>query len=398
MKLLPAILLMALCSASAACGADTVRVQPDLPPLSPDAPPSRWALTEAAHEELPPDPPVETARIRMIAAGDNVVHPSIRIDAARRSADGGHDFLPMYADAADYIAAADAAFINQETLMGGDALGFSGYPRFNGPQQMGRDLVTLGFDVVNIANNHMADKGEAGLRGTIDFFESLPEITLIGGYRDAADYDDIRVTEHGGLRVAWLSYTEHTNGMSLPRGTELVAPYTDDEDIVRQCALAEEIADVTIVSVHWGDENRPVNAEQRRLAALMSEHGADVILGHHPHVLQPIEWIGDTLCAYSLGNLASGMAEWQNMIGGFLEFELVQMSDGAVRVENPAFVPTVFHYGANNLGTHLYFLRDYTETLAAKHGTGHIYGSRATAADMRAYAEKIMGDFLRIAP
>jgi hypothetical protein len=74
------------------------------------------------------------------------------------------------------------------------------------------------------------------------------------------------------------------------------------------------------------------------------------------------------------------------------------MSDGEVRVENPAFVPTVFHYGANNLGTHLYFLGDYTEALAAKHGTGHIYDSRTTAAGMREYAEKILGDFLRYEP
>ncbi len=357
-------------------------------------------------DEPIPEEPYEAARITFVAAGDNVIHPCIYIDARNRAEAGGraYNFRPMYADVDDYIAGFDVAFINQETLMGGDSIALSGYPYFNSPQDLGRDLRDIGFDVVNIANNHMCDKSHAGLEGTIDFWESdeMADVTLIGGYRNEADYDNVRVTETEGVKIAWLAYTYETNGVRLPASSELVVPYINDEDIIRQCAIAEEIADVTIVSIHWGDENSTVNNEQKRLAKLMSENGVDVILGHHPHVLQPIEWIesdaGETLCIYSLGNMVSAMLYWQNMVGGFFEFELVMMSDGTATIENPAFVPTAFYYGPNNLNSHLYFLKDYPEEKAKSHGTGALYGSPAAPSDMLSYAERIMGEYMRLEP
>ncbi len=377
-----------------------VRVDPILPPAATDSIPSSAAVTEAEVQE----PPYEASRVRFVAAGDNVIHPSIYIDAAYRAKGQGHDFLPMYANVADFIASFDVAFINQETLLGGDSLGFSGYPRFNSPQKLAYDLKTLGFDVVNIANNHMADKGEEGLLGTIELWEreELSDVTLLGGYRDAEDAERIRITEHRGVKVAWLSFTEHTNGMRLPADSMLVVPYIGDADIIRQCAKAEDLADITVVSVHWGDENSPVNNNQRRLARLMCENGADVILGHHPHVLQPIEWIeangNRTLCAYSLGNLVSSMANWENMVGGFLSFDVVKRSDGEVWVEDPAFTATAFYYGPNYLNTRLYFLGDISESLVENHGSGPIYGSYGKKSDMIALAKNAMGAYLRLAP
>lgn len=363
------------------------------------------ALTEPPVTEPEPEP-YETARISFVVAGDNVIHPCVYIDARNRAKTSGtYNFRPMYDDVDEYIAGFDLAFINQETLMGGEGLGYSGYPRFNSPQDLGRDLRDMGFDIINIANNHMCDKSEEGLAGTIEFFESeeMSEITLIGGYKNAEDYDNIRVVERDGVRLAFLSYTYETNGLRLPKSSEYVVPYINDEDILRQTALAEEVGDLTVVSVHWGNENSTkVSAEQRRVAQLLAENGADVILGHHPHVLQPIEWIeterGQTLCIYSLGNLVSAMMYWENMVGGFLNFDIVKMSDGGVYVENVQFVPTAFYYGPNNLGTHLYFLCDYPAEKAKNHGTGTIYNSPATPSDMVALAERIMGDHLVLDP
>ena len=350
-----------------------------------------------------PEPLHEVTRISFLAAGDNVIHPCIYIDARNRATakTRPYNFRPMYDDVDEYIASFDIAFINQETLMGGDELGFSGYPQFNSPRDLGRDLRDMGFDIVNIANNHMCDKKEEGLAGTIDFWESeeMSDITLIGGYRNKEDYDNIRTVEYNGVTVALLSYTYGTNGLRLPSDSEYVIPYINDADIIRQTAIAEEVGDITVVSVHWGEENtsRPTS-EQRRVAKLLAENGADVIIGHHPHVLQPIEWIetdaGRTLCAYSLGNLVSAMQYWENMVGGFFTFDIVKMSDGTVFCENPAFVPTAFYYGENYLGSHLYFLSDYPERKAENHGTGKIYDSPATPSDMLAYAKKIMGDHL----
>lgn len=356
---------------------------------------------ETAPTEVPE--PAEPTRITFLAAGDNVIHPCIYIDAKKRATaeTRSYNFKPMYADVTDYVASFDLAFINQETLMGGDNLGLSGYPQFNSPQDLGRDLKEIGFDIVNIAHNHMCDKGEKGLRGTIDFFESeeMAGVTMIGGYRNEDDFDNIRTVEKNGITLSLLSYTYGTNGMTLPSSSELVVPYINDNDIIRQCALAEEAGDITVVSMHWGEENISTpTSEQKRVARLLAENGVDVIIGHHPHVLQPIEWIehdgGKTLCIYSLGNLVSAMMYWENMVGGFLTFDIVKYPSGEVAVEDPGFVPTAFFYGPSYYNSHLYFLKDYPADTAKNHGTGKLYGSPASPDDMMRYAKDIMGDYL----
>ncbi|MBQ8249645.1 MAG: CapA family protein [Clostridia bacterium] len=357
--------------------------------------------------EEPINEPAETVRISFLAAGDNVIHPCIYMDAERRATaeTRAYDFKPMYADVIDYIASFDLAFINQETLMCGEGFELSGYPHFNSPQDLGRDLLDIGFDIVSIANNHMCDKGAKGLSATIDFWESeeMSDILMIGGYRDREDYDNIRMIERDGVKIAFLAYTYDTNGLRLPVSSELVVPYINDNDIIRQCELAKNAADLVFVSIHWGEENISTpTAEQKRVAKLLADNGADVIIGHHPHVLQPIEWIetdhGETLCIYSLGNLLSAMQYWQNMVGGFLTFDIVAMSDGELTIESPEFIPTAFFYGPSYFNSHLYFLRDYPADVAKNHGTGRLYGSYASPDDMIAYAENIMGDYLVLDP
>jgi len=342
--------------------------------------------------------------VSFIGMGDNVIHPNIYMEAAKRGkgSERGYDFKPMYSDIADMIANADISFINQETLMCGDELGLSGYPRFNSPQALGYDLYELGFDVVNIANNHMADKGSAGLLGTINFWNSLP-VTLIGGYKDAADYDTPRILEVNDLRIAFLSYTFSTNGLKIYPTAEITAlpvlPYLDEEDIRRQTAIAREQADALIISVHWGEENHfKLNDEQIKFAWLMAECGADAIIGHHPHVLQPIEWIprpdgGRTLCVYSLGNIVSSMENSYNMVGGIIGFDIARRN-GRITLENVLLTPTVFFYAENQFGTHIYLMDEYSESLASKHGT-IIYGHRDTYEQLKKYVSgNIPSEFL----
>lgn len=348
----------------------------------------------------PADVPITEKRISFLAAGDNVIHPCIYIDARNRATESTreYNFKPMYQNVADFIASFDIAFINQETLMGGKDIGYSGYPTFNSPQDLGLDLMDIGFDIINIANNHMCDKGVRGLSGTLDFWENQP-VTLIGGYRNREDYDNIRYHEVDGVKIALLSYTYGTNGISLPSSTDLVVPYINDEDIIRQCNEARKNCDLLIASVHWGTENSStVSDEQKHFAELMAQNGVNVIIGHHPHVLQPIEWIsteaGDTLCIYSLGNLVSAMEYWQNMVGGFFTFDIVALSNGEVRVENVKFLPTAFFYGPSYYNSCLYFLEDYTDELAEIHGTKKLYGHGAYPSDMKKYADNIMGDYI----
>ena len=321
-----------------------------------------------------PDVPVEK-RVSVLAVGDNIIHEAVFTDAKNRAADGAeYDFVPMYEGVARWIAAADIAFVNQEAPMAGKEYGISGYPTFNSPREAGQALVDVGFDVINLANNHILDKRVAGARATVEYVQSLP-VTELGVYLDEADYRNLRITEVDGIRIAWLSFFDMSILYYTPNTDNILIPLMDDDEKIKSdIAEAKTKADFVIVSAHWGREQPQVTAEQKRMAALMSEAGADVILGHHSHILQPVEWHenGDgsrTLVAYSLGNFISTQHYANNMIGGMLTFDVVMNEEGVCTLENVVLRPTVTHYSLNRDGLQLYMLEDYTEDLAKKHGT-----------------------------
>ena len=157
-------------------------------------------------------------RLSVVAVGDNLIHKGIIDDAALGG--GKYDFLPKYTDIARLVADADISFINQETPMCGEKYEYTGYPRFNSPQQLGRDLVTLGFDVICFANNHMADRMKYKIGGVLqeteesvgsmtdmmNFTDTLDALVL-GLYRSEKDYENIRVLEKDGVKIAFLGYT-----------------------------------------------------------------------------------------------------------------------------------------------------------------------------------------------
>ena len=348
---------------------------------------------EAATDEV--QDPIEKAEINdpyfdtdisFVAVGDNLIHELIWLDAEKRgSSEKKYDFLPMYEYIADDIAEADVAFINQETIMAGEKYGYTAWPTFNSPQQLGLDLITLGFDVVNVASNHMLDKGESGYRDMLDFWhEHEDEITMIGGYYNKEDHDNIRVTEVEGVKIAWLSYTYNTNYISLPAGSTMYVPYiyTDltyltglDKDLVTSdVTKAKEIADVVIVSLHMGTEyTHSPNADQLEITQLMADLGVDVILGHHSHCLQPVTWLegaggNETLCIYSMGNIASGQTGGLKLVGGMFKFRIVSDGEGGLKVVDPVLEPTVMYYGWDYMNTKIYPLDMYTDEIASTHG------------------------------
>lgn len=321
-------------------------------------------------------------RVTFLAAGDNIIHEQVYIDA-KNHAKGNeeYDFVSMYDNIREFIESADIAFVNQETPLGGDELGISGYPNFNGPQAAGEALVEVGFDVVNIATNHMLDKREAGLKGSIDFWNNQP-VTLIGGYYNDEDYENIRVVEKNGIKTAFVSYTYGLNGMTLPSSSEIHIPLIDENEIVRMVEKANTLADVTICVMHWGtDGSTVVISEQTKLAKVITDAGADVILGMHSHTLQPVEWqVGKngnkTLVIYSIGNFLNAQYDSINLVGGIMTFDIV-MKDGEVTIEDPIMNPVVVQYDDDRLNFSLYLLEDYTEELAKIHGTVN-YGTLKT--------------------
>ena len=330
--------------------------------------------------------PEETV-ISFAAAGDNIAHDSV-VATAKAAATGSaaYDFSGIYADIKPLISAADLAFVNQEAPVGGAEFGISGYPNFNAPHEMVEGLMDAGFDIFNIANNHMLDKGERGYIGTVNYFSSLP-VMMVGGYTKS-DYDSIRTIECKGVKIAVLAYTTlvnygHINDIAA--NSKYLIPYAKDADIERQVALAKQAADVVIVSFHWGTEDEfSVTKEQQHFAKLCADLGVDVVLGHHPHVIGNVKWVSgesgnQTLVAYSLGNLCSTMLYGKNMVGEILTFDIVKGKNGAISIERPLVHPVVSHYQTDTGKTDnqglavrydakVYLMKNYTDALANSHG------------------------------
>ncbi len=354
-----------------------------------------------------PEPYPADTRLTFVGCGDNIMYQGNLSDAKKLAAgtDKEYDFSPIYENVKHVIESADLAFINQETPMAGEDFGYDDYPRFNSPRQLAYDLMDTGFDIVNLATNHMLDAGSAGLLETIKFWNTLP-VTTIGGYLDSEDFENIRIVERDGIKIALLSFTYSTNNLKLREGYDIVIPYEDSETILRMAEKAEELADLTIVSMHWGNEySFKASANQKSLASMMSGVGVDVIIGHHPHVLQPIEWVESPtgnghklLCAYSLGNFAAEQANDYNYVGGILKFDIVR-EKGEVYVENPILLPTVYYFNRAFRQNSVHLMENFTEDMAKSHGIAY-YGKSTNVTKLRSYvtntvAKEFLPDYLK---
>ena len=329
-------------------------------------------ITDQISEEitLPPAPEIKT--VSFCAVGDNLIHAPIYNQA--KTADG-YDFSTAYKGIEDIIQKADLSVINQETLICNDMYEPSSYPCFNSPKALGDHMIDIGFDVFTLANNHCLDYGEKGLSHSLDYWDAKKQLTA-GTYRNAEDKNKIRTGEYGGIKFSFLSYTQYTNGLTLPQGSEMIIGDTGNlEGMIADVKAAKQVSDVCVVALHWGIENSDIIEDwQRTYAKSLADAGADIIIGNHPHVLRDIELIerkdgGKTLCAYSLGNFISAQSVGQNLIGGILEFN-VTMTEGekSASITDVKLTPIVTHYDGNYSNVRIYKLSDYTPELALAHG------------------------------
>lgn len=332
-----------------------------------------------------PSPTVRPAdTVSFVAVGDNLIHGSIFLQAARRATDGGYDFDYAYENTEHYFDDFDVRFINQETLVN-DAFAPSHYPQFSTPLALGDKVIEMGFDVIGTSNNHSYDKGVKGIRSSLDYWNSKDVVNV--GFYAGDDNADIKYLTRNNIKMAFLAYTYGTNGISIYDETSPYIINCDDfETIDRQVAIAKENADIVIVSAHWGwEDTNNVNSYQETVADHLNEIGVDVIIGTHPHVIQTVEWRthpengNKTLICYSLGNFISGQSKGNNMLGGVFQFNIIKTYDMEdnfkITVDSPYFVPTITHYDSNYTNIRNYFLSDYTADLAAKHGV-KAYDSR----------------------
>ncbi|MDG5787851.1 CapA family protein [Evansella sp. AB-P1] len=305
---------------------------------------------------------VEVTSATIAGVGDVLIHRSLYYDAY---VEGEYNFKPMLENTKPYISQADIGFANQETMLGGVELGLSDYPLFNSPTEVGDALQYIGIDVVSIANNHTLDVGEQGVLNAIDYYDSVGMV-YTGGYRSAEDRLEIRTIEANGIIFSFLAYSYGTNGIPVPDGKEYLVNLIDREQINEDIIAAKEVSDVVVLSLHFGNEYEPMpNENQKSLANEFAQTGADIIFGHHPHVLQPMEWIEQedgrrTFVAYSLGNFISGQEGVEREIGGIAQLEVKKTTKGeevTIELGDPRFVP-VFTYKHNWRNYKLHILED----------------------------------------
>jgi len=336
------------------------------------------AQTEPTQTPAPtPEPVVQT--VHFSATGDNLIHEGIYNQARARGSDGHYDFIPAYENLRDFYAGFDVNWLNQETLVNDDYEP-SGYPMFSTPGDITNALYNVGFRVFSLSNNHTYDKGASGIAATLRFWDSMPEdVVTTGLWKGESDYGRIPMQTVNGVTIAYLSYTEHTNGIPQSKAMTANIIYTRQTDVIeQQVRSAHQLADFVVVGVHWGVENSHAIADpQRTLAQNLADWGADLIIGTHPHVTQTAQWLTGTnenksFVAYSLGNFINAQDMPDNMIGAILDvtFQKTTAADGTVTVEiqNPVLHPVITQYEPHYANIRVYLYKDYTDELGAAHG------------------------------
>ena len=354
-------------------------------------------------------------RIRLMMLGDNLMHMGIVKTGVQTDGSRNYDFLfePMK----EHLAYADIKMINQETILGGNNLGFSGFPHFNSPTEIGDAIAKAGFNVVLQASNHSADKGIAGINHCVDFWAQYPEVLMTGIFKDVnQDNQDIGLITVNDVTFAILNYTYSPNLASLPKAIQghlgMLCDWDKSTgtinftklhpDVLTDIKKAKELADVVIVCPHWGTEYTFVpSSYQKKFAMQMTEAGADVIIGTHPHVVQPVEWVESdngnrALCYYSLGNYVSTQQDEKPMLEA-MAWITFAVEDETVQIlqDETGVIPMVCQYTVNPVRfANVYFLDEYTEELAQAHGI-HSYGKKNfSLAQLEAWAEEVFGDWI----
>jgi Bacterial capsule synthesis protein PGA_cap len=262
------------------------------------------------------EPPIQ---ITIAAVGDILPQMPI-VDSVHNAVTGSYDFYPVFAPVVPYLARADYAVANLETTFGGSDKPFSAYPLFNSPDSLAGALRDAGIDLVSTANNHALDQGWNGLVRTLDQLDAAG-LSHVGTYRSREERAAPFIVNIRGVKVAFLNYADWLNGLDLTDGhADYAVNKLDVQRVAQDAALARMWgADVVIALLHYGDEyERIPNETQVAISKeILLSCGVDVILGSHPHVVQPIEhifeyttWrVNDKYVVYSLGNFVSAQRD-----------------------------------------------------------------------------------------
>lgn len=341
---------------------------------SPESEPTLERLPESLPVQTPETVP--TKEIRLVMVGDILLHTPLA--ESGKKPEGGYDFRAVFANLKEEIQAADLALVNQEVIIGGTELGVSGYPVFNAPYELGDALVDAGFNIILHATNHALDKGRRGVLNCLSFWqENYPDTAVLGIHASKESQQEIYVYEQQGIRIAVLNYTYGTNGIPLPEDMPYAVDLLDKDRVIEDLKRVQEFADFVVVCPHWGKEYVLEQTEnQENWAEIFIENGADLILGTHPHVIEPVELItsengNQALVYYSLGNFVNwtsgtGSGVSNRMVGGMAQVSIGLDENGDAVITEYGVLPVVCHLEKGFGGVTVYPLSEYTEELAAR--------------------------------
>ena len=308
---------------------------------------TQTVTTTAPKTEVKTEPVGPSYTIHMAAMGDMLAHDTI---IANAKTGNSYDFAKFFKNIRPSYKSADVVFCNQEGLVSGEQFGISGYPSFNAPSKFASDLKTgAGCDIINLANNHMGDKGVAATDTTIDVWAKLKPLLISGANKNATDQNKVGYATVNGVKLALVSFADFNNNGATPSYS--VNIYHDEALVRRLVGAARKNADVVIVSMHWGvEDSNTVSTDQYNEVNLLSSLGVDVIIGTGPHVLQKVDIVkrpdgGKMVVWYSLGNMLSSQLNTKELIGGIAQFDIAKNAKSKkYSISNLTFTPTYMHY------------------------------------------------------
>jgi hypothetical protein len=346
------LVLVVVVAASCAVG----RADPDEPAVGPGPTAAPAATARPGPEEVatPVDPtakvlavaapakPPPLRRLTIAAAGDLLVHRAVWESAAAHAGGAGYDFTPMLAPVAGVIAGADLGICHLETPLSADNTDIATYPVFNAPYQLADAVAAAGFDGCSVASNHTLDRGEAGIDATLGHLDRVG-VRHAGAARSPDEAAAITEHDVGGVRVAHLSYTYGFNGFRLPPDRPWRSNLIDPARILAEASAARaDGADIVLVSLHWGSEyQRMPSTHQVEVAGVIGgSPDIDLVIGHHAHVVQPVDVVDGTWVLFGLGNLLSNMLGIDRQDGVIARATFVERRGGGFDVEGVTYLPT----------------------------------------------------------
>ena len=294
-------------------------------------------------EETPTD-----TTFTLTAIGDIMCHNTQYLDAYNDET-GEYDFSYVFDDISLYTKTADICVGNLETTFAGEDVGYSSYPTFNTPDSLAYELKDIGVDVLSTAGNHALDKGFNGLSRTIDVLNKA-DISHLGTYKSEEEQDKTLIKYVKGIKIAFVNFTYGTNGIPIPSDKPYCVNLIDENLMKEQIDMAkQEDPDIIIACMHWGTEYKTTpNSTQEQLADFLFKNGIDIILGTHPHVLEPMEkrtvtlddgTTKDGFVIYSLGNFIADQNAEYTRDSIILNIDITKHADGKVTIDNYEYIP-----------------------------------------------------------